>query len=169
MEKNGLTLAGGKTEVVYFCGRKRIRPLDIRVRGKEIPPKEEGRYLEEGVILDKRLSFNSHIEAKILTSLKSTEALKKLLPRTRGPSEQRRLQECDASHSFCMLLRVRPSVIKKKSYVPRMQTTQRIMGLGIRRAFRTVSACVALVISRTTPIDLLITEHIKRMEGRRGK
>lgn len=74
---------------VRLCDKKKLRPLNIRAGGVRIAPTEEARYPR--VTFDTRLSFNSLIETKIPKALKTTEAPKKLLPKTREPSEQRRL------------------------------------------------------------------------------
>ncbi|KAL0274344.1 UNVERIFIED_CONTAM: hypothetical protein PYX00_006795 [Menopon gallinae] len=63
MEVNGLALAAEKTEAVCLSGRKRIRPLVLRVGGVQVPIKEEVKYL--GVTFDKKMTFVPHVAEQL--------------------------------------------------------------------------------------------------------
>ncbi|KAL0271398.1 UNVERIFIED_CONTAM: hypothetical protein PYX00_008499 [Menopon gallinae] len=93
MQTKGLTLASEKTEAVCLPGRKRIRPLVLRVGGVAVPVKEEVKYL--GVIFDRKMTFVPHITEQLAKARRLTENLRRPLPRYRGPSEhKRRLYKC---------------------------------------------------------------------------
>ncbi|KAL0271858.1 UNVERIFIED_CONTAM: hypothetical protein PYX00_008820 [Menopon gallinae] len=98
------------------------------------------------------MSFVPHIDSQLAKAQRYTENLRRLLPRYGGPSEHKRRLYKSVNESIMLY------------------ASSRRMGIGICRAFRTVSTDAIMVLSRTIPADLLVREAVrKRREGTRKK
>jgi ribonuclease HI len=61
-QREGLSLNPNKTDLVVYTRKRKWEPKDIKIKGQIIPIKDQAKYL--GVIIDKRLTFKAHVEAK---------------------------------------------------------------------------------------------------------
>ena len=73
--ENGFKFSPTKTVTVHFCRKTScIKQPELHLYGNQLPVKEETRFL--GVILDKKLSFRSHIKDLKTRCKQSLKALK---------------------------------------------------------------------------------------------
>lgn len=158
MEDMGLALAPEKTESVLLIGRKKCRPLDIKLLGTAIEQKPYVKYL--GVVLDKKMSFGHHIQHVTEKASKLSTSLARLLPRSGGAGEERRRLLCTVIESIILYAApvwVQGIRIERQKKV--LIRVQRSAAIRICRAYRTVSTDAVLLIARTIPITLLLEER----------
>ena len=89
MKDNGFELAADKTVFMIF-NRSRFNPLDfsISIDNCKINPSDEVKYL--GVLIDKKLTWNSHVKRNV-DKTKHVWSLLKILKRTEGASDPKNL------------------------------------------------------------------------------
>lgn len=158
MTRNELTLAPEKSEAMIISGRKTYKPIKIQLGGLEIMQKDKLKYL--GVILDKKLSFQPHIDHVTAKAEKTVTALSRLVPNLGGPGENKRRMLQNAADS--VLLYAAPvwaECLKVKKNSSKLLKTQRKFCLRVSCSYRTVSTEAAAVIARAIPIDLLLEER----------
>lgn len=100
MDELGLGLAVHKTQVVA-CTRKRAKSLPVIVlRGERIALRGNIEYL--GLEIDKRLSFESQVEATGPKALRVPTQLTRLMSNVGGPRESRRKLLTSVAHSVLL-------------------------------------------------------------------
>ena len=147
--------------------RKFPEPL-ISMDGHLISVAKEMKYL--GVIIDSKLSWNSHIDyiykkciqiqAQLLQISRLKWGLSSFAARTiyKGVIEPIILY---ASSSW-------KTALNKKTVRTKLASIQRLMALKVIRGFRTISTDAALILANLTPIDLRIREHTLIYDIKRG-
>ena len=167
MDANHLALAPEKTEATLLIGTKRCGELeDLCLRDFRFKPKTQVKYL--GVILDQCMTFAAHIQEALGKAQRTVAALRRLMPRTRGPAEgKRRLLATVATSIALYAAPARVSALEKKRNVNRMLSVQRGMAIGVCRAYRTADTQGVLVIARRIPWHLAAQERTLRYQDRR--
>ena len=159
MNAHHLKLAPAKTEALYLTGRKRTKGFDLVVDGHPIEIRKEAKYL--GVILDTAMSGNSHIRKMCADVQRVSLNLGRILPRTKGASEENRRLLASVAESKALYgapvwgdLALRTA--KNRAA---LRSTQRAVAIRVCRAHRTVSTEALLVLARLPPWDLLAGER----------
>lgn len=159
MLDNKLVVAPTKSEAMIMSGRKACRPITIKFGNQEIPQKDSVKYL--GVVLDKKLCFNQHIDYVTAKAEKTVAALSRIVPNLGGPGENKRRLLQYAADSI--ILHAAPTwfeSLKIKKNKSKLLSIQRKFVLRVGCLYRTVSTEAAAVVSRVIPIDLLLTEGL---------
>ncbi|KAI5722312.1 hypothetical protein M8J76_006741 [Diaphorina citri] len=163
MLDNKLVVAPTKSEAMIMSGRKACRPITIKFGNQEIPQKDSVKYL--GVVLDKKLCFNQHIDYVTAKAEKTVAALSRIVPNLGGPGENKRRLLQYAADSI--ILHAAPTwfeSLKIKKNKSKLLSIQRKFVLRVGCLYRTVSTEAAAVVSRVIPIDLLLTGRARTFD-----
>jgi hypothetical protein len=163
MEEHRLELAPEKTEAIMLIGRRKCRPIRIRLQGHIVATKRQVKYL--GVVLDQGLSFSPHVEYAVKKAAKAVASLGRLMPRTYGAGEAKRRVLASVAESIVMYgapVWGGPA-LKGARNKRRLASVQRKVAIRISRAYRTVSTDAVLVLARTIPWDLALEERTSRL------
>lgn len=153
----GLTLAEHKTEVVVISSRRARQYININVGECEIASKDSLKYL--GMIIDSKLSFNSHIKYVEAKARASAVSLCRIMPNTRGPKYHRRRILAEVVKSIILYASpIWSRSMKFRTYCSRLNSVYRLIALRVCCAYRTVSDEAAFVIAGMAPVDLLARE-----------
>ncbi|XP_058828334.1 uncharacterized protein LOC131688186 [Topomyia yanbarensis] len=159
----------------YFQNRQLIYETDAAkrscttVRDCIIDSKREAKQL--GVMIDDRLSFNSHIDHACGKTVKVISALSRIIPNNSAiSSNKKRLL---ASVSTSVLRHAGPArvtALQTKRNTSWLNSTFRLMVMRVSSAYRTISSEAVYVIGGTIPINLLLEEDSEcyRDRGTRG-
>ncbi|XP_058839068.1 uncharacterized protein LOC131694610 [Topomyia yanbarensis] len=128
MREKKLTLAHHKTEMVLISNRKAVQQARISVGDCIIDSKREAKQL--GVMIDDRLSFNSHIDHACGRAVKVISALSRIMPNNSAiSSSKKRLM---ASVSTSVLRYAGPAwvtALQTKRNTSRLNSTFRLMAM----------------------------------------
>jgi hypothetical protein len=161
MSQHHLKLAPEKTEAILLIGRKKCRSLNIHLDGHKIEPQKEARYL--GIILDQGLTGSAHVRHATGKAAKAVAGLSRLMPNLGGPGEGKRRLLATVADSIALYgAPVWEEAMKSARNRRLLTRTQRRLALRICRAYRTVSTSAALVLARTVPWHLAVTERSER-------
>ncbi|XP_058828101.1 uncharacterized protein LOC131687995 [Topomyia yanbarensis] len=149
--------------MILISNRKTVKRARISVRECIINSKREVGQL--GVILDDRLSFNSHIDRACGMAVKVILALSRIMPNnsTISSSKKRLL----VSVSTSVLRYTGPAwltALQTKRNTSRLNSTFRLMGM--RSSYRTISSDAAYVIAGTIPINSKKIASVIGIKGR---
>lgn len=97
LERKKLQLAPEKTEAVVLTSKRKLSEIQFEIDGVMINPRESIRYL--GVWLDKRLSFNAHVEKVAQKAERTAAALSRIMPNIGGPRAAKRRAIACVVHS----------------------------------------------------------------------
>lgn len=159
----GLTVASNKTEVMLFRPRlgrrrKKVKTNAVHhfwVRGTKIMMCSKMKYL--GIIIDDEWNFREHVLYAAGKTEVVIEALTRIMPNIRGPSEHCRRLYSSVVHSVMMYAAPVWSgvfVTSRKHWFPLMRL-QRLIALRVIAAYRTVSHISSRLLARVIPIDIL--------------
>jgi len=166
MRSRGLELAHRKTEAVMLTRRRAFVPPRLVVGGHEVELAKDIRYL--GVRLDKRMSFQEHVQLAARKATTSAAALFRLMPNISGPGQWKRRLLASVVES--QLLYAAPiwsaAVSGSAKTTAALLRPQRAIALRVIRAYRTVSDEAAFVLAYMPPADLLAQERA-RLRARR--
>ncbi|XP_065079120.1 uncharacterized protein LOC135702058 [Ochlerotatus camptorhynchus] len=98
MQGAKLQIAHHKTEVLLVSNCKAVQRVEITVGENVIASKRVLKYL--GVILDDRLSFNSHVDYACEKAAKAINAIARIIPNNSGPSSSKRRVLASVSSSI---------------------------------------------------------------------
>jgi hypothetical protein len=82
MDGASLRLALQKTEAVLLVGNRRTKGVKFVVAGAEMKPRKAIRYLE--VLLDRQMSFSSHVQFAAKKAEGVVAALGRMMPNLKG-------------------------------------------------------------------------------------
>ena len=157
MDSVGLALAEQKTEVLLVSGRKKMEKATVKVGLHAVESKDEIRYL--GVILDNRMSFNSHVRYACEKAAKTYVSLARMMANTGGPRSSRRLLLARVITSMLLYgAQIWAEALKQKGNMRKMQSVHRLTAIRVTSAFRTVSGDAVSVIAGMTPMDIAADE-----------
>ena len=163
-----LKIAHHKTELLMVSNRKSAQRIEITVGDQKIASQRCIKYL--GVMIDDRLSFNSHVEYVEQKAAKVINALTRIMPNRMGPrSSKRRLL---ASVATSILRYGGPAWISALRTIGNQRTLRRphrLAALRVISAFRTVSYDAACVLAGMIPIRLLLLEDDECYRRRQGE
>lgn len=166
MGKNGLKVAMEKTSLTIFGHGKNIKNFHVKWNEIKITPTNECKYL--GIILDKTLSFGSHIRRASEKTIRTIRALKAIIPNTHGPNEgKRRMLAYSIQSMMTYGAPVWAESVKAMSNKNILRKTQRPLAIGVTRAYCTVSTEALLVLAGMKPLDFLAEEHQRRYQNKR--
>ena len=154
-----LAINASKTHFVIFSRRRALpAAASLSIDGVSIQPTKEVQYL--GFILDQRLSWNAHIQAKCLAAKKLFFLVKKCLSVTWGLSMSRlkKLYTSTIEPTLLYGCSIWCTAIDRAKSVSALRSTQRLMALIILRAFKATSTEACFALCGFLPLDLRIAE-----------
>lgn len=158
MADHGLQLAISKTEIVMLTRKRIPTVIPMAVGAEVVTTRRSAKYL--GVTLDCKLTFRDHIQKVCERASAVTSSLSRLLANLGGPrSSKRRLLLSTAQSIMLYGAEVWGDATKVRRSAIRLLAVQRRGALRVASAYRTVSEPAVLVITGTTPIDLLAQER----------
>ena len=154
-----LSINSRKTTFMLFS-RKRSPPpsVSLQLDGQSIQPVLQ--FLYFGFLLDHRLNWQPHVQAKCLSAKKLFFSAKRHLSVTWGLTSQR-LRKLNISSIEPMLLygcSLWCPAIDKTRTLTILKSTQRSLTLVILRVFKSTSMEACLALSHLLPIELRIAE-----------
>lgn len=161
MATNGLSLAIHKTEAAVLTRKWSYNPPRLRLGGADVQISDELKYL--GVVLDRRLTFNSHVIRAAAAAIGTANAISRLMMNVGGPSAaKRRLLGSVVSSKLLYAATVwsGPSLDSERNK-NRLNAPLRRTALRIIRGYRTVSDDAALVLAGLPPADLQARERAR--------
>lgn len=168
MGTNGLSLAVHKTEAVVLTRKWSYTPPRLRLDGADVGINRELKYL--GVVLDRRLTFNSHVLRAAGAATSTANAIGRILPNVGGPSvAKRRLLGSVVCSKLLYAASVwsGPSLNTERNKY-RLNAPLRRTAIRIIRAYRTVSDDAALALAGLPPADLQARERARIRANSRG-
>lgn len=158
MAEKQLQIAPEKSEMILLIGRKRCKPLNIKLGNCRLEEKPTLKYL--GIILDRHLKFGPHLQYVTEKATKVTNALTRIMPRTGGPGEAKRRVLHSAAESVMLYgAPVWVECLKIKKRRKFLIKAQRKGILRVSCGYRTISNEAAAVIASVIPADLLAEER----------
>ncbi|KAL1447444.1 hypothetical protein WDU94_005421 [Cyamophila willieti] len=158
MDEVGLQLAPEKTEACLLTGRKKCRNPDISLLGTKVIFTEKIKYL--GVILDKGLSFKTHLDYVAEKASKAVNSLARIMPRQGGPSTGKRKLLNNVIESIILYAApVWSRIMNIKRNQLKVCQVQRYMLLRVCRSYKTTSTEALQVLSGVPPMDLRLKER----------
>lgn len=168
MTEKKLTIAHQKTELVIISNRKKVQSAHVTFGEYTIASKREMKYL--GVVIDDRLSFNSHVDYACEKTAKVINALSKIMSNSSGISSgKRRLL---ASVCTSILRYASPTWVKglkTNRNRSRLNKSYRLMAMRVVSAYRTISFEAVCVIAGMIPISLVLEEDNECYVGRSAR
>lgn len=154
----GLEIAIQKTGVLIFTKQKKyvFKNKRITIDGHLININDNMKYL--GVVLDSKLNFDKHDKYVADKAMIIMKALRALMPNLRGPTAHKR--RLYAYVVYSVLLYAAPlwakDIIRKCKKLKKSPQVKiaRLAAQRVISAYRTVSAEVALILSKLQPLDI---------------
>ena len=154
-----LQIAHHKTEVLLVSNCKVVQQIEIDVGGHVITPKRTLKHL--GVMIDDRLSFNSHVDYASEKSARAMNAITRIMPNVGGPrSSTRRLLASVSSSILRYGAAAWGAALKTKRNCRKLNSVYRLMAIRVACAYRTISSEAVCVIAGMTPICITLQEDI---------
>ena len=154
-----LKINSGKTTFMLFSRKRSPLPaVSLQLDGRPIQPVLQFLYL--GLLLDHRLNWQPHVQAKCLLAKKLFFSARRHLAVTWGLTSQR-LRKLYLSSIEPMLLygcSLWCPAIDKTRTLTILRSTQRSLTLVILRVFKSTSIEACLALSHLLPIELRIAE-----------
>ncbi|XP_025190883.1 uncharacterized protein LOC112591324, partial [Melanaphis sacchari] len=150
-----------KTEAVVLTRKYIYTDPELILEGHYIPVKRHIRYL--GVELDTRLYFTRHVALASVKATESAKAIGRLKPNVGGLSQAKRAPLGSVKNSkllYASPIWAKVAVRTAKNRAA-MSRAQRTTALRTIRAYRTVSADAAMVLSCTLSADILVHERAR--------
>ena len=149
-----------KTIFILFSRRHRssLEDITLDLFGQRVSPALNAQYL--GLLLDWRLSWRDHIEAKCLAAKRLSFMVRRFVGAKWGLSGQRirTIYTSVVEPTILYCCSVWCSSVNRASVKSILRSTQRTFTIAITRSFGSVSTEALLVISSVIPIDLKIKE-----------
>ena len=124
------------------------------------------RYL--GVMLDTRLNFKAHIQYVAAKAARVANALARPMPNKSGPRQPRRKPLASVVTSILKYwIAIWGGALKIVKYRRKMAAVNRLSGLRVSSAFRTVSDDAVCIIAGLWPIEILAVER-KQLDEQRS-
>ncbi|KMQ88867.1 reverse transcriptase [Lasius niger] len=157
IKRLGLKVSASKTEAVLFRGpRRKIGNFPVvTVDGEFVQVGTSMKYL--GVMLDSRMTFQTHFEYIEGKMSKVARALGRLMPNLRGPGEiKRRLY---ANVILSIVLYAAPiwcdALTSARRNREKLDRLMKVMNICVISAYRTVSLEASSILARIPPLHLL--------------
>lgn len=100
LEERSVTIAAENMEAIMLSGRKKYGEMYIQLERREVPSKNEEKYLVVNIY--KHLRFGKHIEAMCNKANRTVLALKRLYPRMNGPTHSKQVLLAAVSQSVVL-------------------------------------------------------------------
>lgn len=149
----GLNLALQKSEAMVITNRRHHNQLTIDISGTQINAGQNLKYL--GLQFDQKLSFTEHAKLTAAKANTAVQKLSRILPNISATKQAKRTLLSSVVHS--LLLYGAPIWAERMSQrgMTELAKVQRRIALRVACAYRTTSTDAVLVVTGTTPIDLL--------------
>ena len=167
-KRNQLVFSGPKSEAITFSRKhKNLDDLVLTLDDIAIQHKSQVKYL--GVIMDRKLTWRSHIEAKHIACKRKIMELRQFSRLTWG-ADRNILTKLLNGIVDPMLLYAAPIWIEstqRKWCQTKLRSIQRLILATTLRSFKTISTSTALVLSGSVPMEmraqnLAIQSQLKR-------
>ena len=147
-----------KTEALLVTDRRSFKYPRIVLGEHEMKWKKSIKYL--GVQLDRRLSFDEHLQIATAKAIQGEAALTRLMPNIGGPREgKRRLVASVVNSKLLYAAPIWTSALNNHAILKKLISAQRDVVMRIISAYQTVSTSAVLVLASVQPIDLLAQER----------
>ncbi|XP_058816364.1 uncharacterized protein LOC131679648 [Topomyia yanbarensis] len=141
-----LQIVHHKTKVLLVRNCKVAQRMQIDVSGHVIASKHALKQL--GVIIDKRLSFNNHVDYACENSAKATNAIARIMPIVGGSrSSTRRLLSIVSSSMLRYGVLAWNVALKTKRNRVKLNMTFRLMALRVASAYKTITSEAVCVVT----------------------
>ncbi|KAL1447845.1 hypothetical protein WDU94_014022 [Cyamophila willieti] len=155
IKERDLTIAAQKTEAVILYGGRKLKSLSIVVENEVIHTKEHLKYL--GVTIQKNFKMGLHIQTVSQKGSRVANMLTRIMPNTRGPSENRRKLLRSVVFSIVLYAsQIWNHALKYQTHRDTLKKSCRTACLRVCRGYRTISYEALGVISGMMPIDLIV-------------
>lgn len=154
--KEGLSINPSKTVLVPFTKRRRLNLGSVSLNDITIGYSNEVKYL--GVVLDKKLNWNSHIKSTTERAVRAMWACRRMFGRTWGLSSK--------MIYWMYIMIVRPIItygaivwwpkVQQKSIMNKLTSLQRLACLGITGAMRSCPTAAMEALIGLTPLHIYI-------------
>lgn len=152
-----LTIAPHKTEMVLISNRKSVQTATITVGTHTIQSRRSLKYL--GVMIDDRLSFNSHVDYATKRASEAIRRVARMMPNRLGPrASKRRLLASVATSILRYGAAAWNGGLRTSRNLDLLSRSYRLMSMRVCSAFRTISSDAVNVIAGMIPISILLTE-----------
>jgi ribonuclease HI len=148
-----------KTKAILFNKRKNYIKPKIEMNGIDIEVVEEIKYL--GLIIDRKLKFNKHIEYLSEKCLTKIHKLSIISRNVWGlDSESLKLIYISAIEPIILYCASIWAEKLNKTQIKILRRVQRLIAMRIIKAYRTISYESAILIAGLTPIEMKIKEYV---------
>lgn len=160
LDSHGLKLATEKTELLLLTKKHIPLEVEMRICVNTISTQKVVNYL--GIRLDNKLSYWAQIKYAAIKAAQATASLSRLMANVGGPVHCKRKLLMSTTQSILLYgCELWADALKAEYRRKVLSSVQRTAALRVASAYRTVSEVAVLVISGTTPIDLLAYERKK--------
>lgn len=164
LESNKLQVSPAKSRCILFSGRRRVRGINIAIRGEHILEVSCTKYL--GVMLDKSLKFGAHIEMICKRVAPTIRALRGMFNNHSIPrASVRRLITSAMISSALYAAPVWGEAMSIQRNKQRLRSVHRVALLGVVAGYRTLSYDALCVLAGVPPIELQIRNRRLRATG----
>ncbi|XP_033225991.1 uncharacterized protein LOC117178675 [Belonocnema kinseyi] len=153
-----LILVPEKTEAVILTRKRKVGLINFQLQDIVIRPSEAIKYL--GVWLDTKGTYSEHLDRTVEKAEKNMTALTGLMPNIGGPRPSKRHILVSVVQS--QLLYAAPiwhKALRKRHLRRKLERVQKLAGIRVASAYRTVSTEGIGVIAEIPPIELLAQER----------
>lgn len=148
IQSNGIQLEPSKTEALIVCGRRRLSPVTLNLRGHPCTTKDKVKYL--GVWMSRAGHGKVHAKEQATKAQCKLRAITGILANTGGPKQVKRQIMASAVTSIVTHAAPAWSEGMKPTFWKPLETVNRCLALRIAGAFRTVRGMLPLS-SRGSP------------------
>ena len=149
-------MAPEKTEALLVTDRRSFKYPRIVLGEHGIKWKKSIKYL--GVQLDRRLSFDDHLQIATAKAIQCGAALTRLMPNINGPREaKRRLVASVVNSKLLYAAPICTSALNNHAILKKLFSAQRGVVMRIVSANRTVSTSAVLVLASVPTPDTMVS------------
>lgn len=160
-QKEGLSLASEKTEMVLLTGKKKHdKALTIPILNKDLGLSSAVKYL--GVLFGGNATFKEHVNRVTERALKATGALARIMPNHGGGGVLSRTLYYRTVEAIALYgAPIWHNAINISQNVGKLRMIQRAILCRVVRAYRSTSTDALCVLAGLPPWDLLIDERAR--------
>lgn len=120
-----------------MAGKRKLKPIKIRVDGFEVEPVKKAKYL--GFWLDVKRSFMPHVKETLQKVERTVVAVRRIMPKTKAPRGAKRKMLASVARSIMFYAIVSwRRALKFKGLVVGIDKIQRRFAIGVSGAYRSL-------------------------------
>uniref|UniRef100_A0A2M4AST8 Putative r1-7 dk n=1 Tax=Anopheles triannulatus TaxID=58253 RepID=A0A2M4AST8_9DIPT len=161
----GLGVAHHKTEMILVSNLQAVQVASVKIGRHVVQSQDAIRYL--GVMVDRGLSFGSHVDYAMTKALGALHALSGIMCRTTGlGSSKKKLLATVVSSVLRYACPAWAEALAVQKNVDLLNRVHRLTAIQVAGAFRTVSLAAVSVIAGMVPVRILVEEDRECYAGR---